>query len=203
MSLYKNEPQSTSTSTSTSFSLSMLNNNTNTNKPPNPPNSKPLLDYYWTIIDEIHFPTVAIPCIYRAITISNNGNDKKETMLPHVCVRIIERSILTQFENMKSPEIKAYGCLLSVPCNQDEVDLLNEINTKDFNFGVEAFDVNRDSMVKLNDFRDFYNILIASCPVKSTSLVYNRPQQQQQQQMTTIQLQPISNLQVNLKIYSN
>ena len=121
MSLYKNEPQSTSTSSSTSFSLSMLNTNTNTNtnKQMPSPKSKPLLDYYWTIIDEINFPTVAIPCIYRVNTISN-GNDNKETMLPYVCVRIIERSILTQFENMNSPEIKAYGCLLSVPCNQDE-----------------------------------------------------------------------------------
>jgi hypothetical protein len=230
----KNEPSSlsSSSSSSTSFSLTTLNNststststlqqqqssskrirnintNTNTNK-----SDLLLLNYFWTTIDEIHFPTVSIPCIYRrqsltstsTSTLVNDNDTKNKIMIPYVCVRIIERSILTHFEHMNSAEIKAYGCLLSVPCTHDEVMLLNEINTKDFHFGVETFSTRSDSMVKLSDFKEFYKILIDTCPVKATSTLYQRPPltmttaTQQQQQLTTFQLQPINlpSLQVN------
>ena len=216
MSVFKNEPTNVTTTTTTtttstpSFSVSILNSGSNKPQPPPPPppqaTPKPkLLDYYWTTIDEKNFPTVALPCIYRQQAHTSAQKEDTTKDIPYVCVRIIERTILTQFEHMNSPEIKSYGCLLSQPCTQSEVDLLNEINTKDFNFGVEAFDTQRDSMVKLSDFLQFYNLLITTCPVKATSTVYQGSLQpilqsrlQQPTKMTTIQLQPIPTLQVRI-----
>ena len=146
-----------------------------------------LLNYYWHTIDEKRFPTVALPCIYRQ---SNDG-----TKIKYLNVRIIERTILSQFESMNSEEIKKHGALLSVCCTPAEIKLLNEINTKDVNYGAEFN--SKDSMVKLDDFLKFYEILSRTCPIKTDSLVYNPNFSiyQNMRPMTNLQqVIPISNI---------
>ena len=118
-----------------------------------------LLSYYWHTIDEDKFPDISLPCLYR----QPNGVKVK-----YLSVRIIENIILSQFASMDSPEIKAYGALLSVKCRPAEVDLLNEINKNHACYGFNFSD--KDSLVKLDDFLTFYDILVRTCPLKTPSV---------------------------------
>ena len=125
-------------------------------------NTHELLNYFWITIDESKFPNISLPCLYR----QTNGEKIK-----YLSVRLIENTILSQFANMDSDEIKKHGSLLSVRCQSAEVDLLNEISKNHSNYGV-SFNTN-DSLVKLEDFQKFYQILINTCPLKGSSFTIN------------------------------
>ena len=110
--------------------------------------------FHWETIDPQKFPNISLPWIYR-------DNEK------YLSVRMIENTILSKFESLDTPEIKQHGELQSVLCSQAEYMLFNEINIHhcDQLFGTEHFN-DKDGMVKLEDFKRFYEVLKSSCKTK-------------------------------------
>ena len=110
--------------------------------------------FHWETIDPQKFPNISLPWIYR-------DNEK------YLSVRMIENTILSKFESLDTPEIKQHGELQSVLCSQAEYMLFNEINIHhcDQLFGTEHFN-DKDGMVKLDDFKRFYEVLKSSCKTK-------------------------------------
>jgi len=115
----------------------------------------PIIQYKWYTIDEARFPSISLPCLQRRL---ENG-----TVAKYLCVRLIEATILMQFENLDSEEIRNHGRLNSVSIDTDEIHVLNEIN-EHFNFGLTYNQ--DDTLVKLEDFLVFYEILSRTCRIK-------------------------------------
>ncbi len=106
------------------------------------------VNFFWTIIDEKKFPNLSLPYILK-----KNG-------IKYLSVRIIERTILSKYENNYSDEVKEFGSLNSELCTHSDVVLLNEINDEHVNkdYGNEPFTF-KDTLVQLDDFLKFYEIL--------------------------------------------
>lgn len=119
--------------------------------PRNPTPPPQLLNFFWETIDNVNFPHIALPFIFR-------DNEK------YFSVRMIERAILSEFQNILSEEIKRYGHLASVNLSEAEANTFNEINSEhlQMKYGKERYTV-QDSMVKSNTFMEFYDILRRTC----------------------------------------
>jgi len=113
------------------------------------------VNFFWTIIDEKKFPNLSLPYILK-----KNG-------IKYLSVRIIERTILSKYENNYSDEVKEFGSLNSELCTHSDVVLLNEINDEHVNkdYGNEPFTF-KDTLVQLDDFLKFYEILSRTCKTK-------------------------------------
>ncbi len=137
--------------------------------------------FFWTVIDKIKFPSLSIPYLLK-------NDDVK-----YLSVRIIERTILSKYENNYSDEVKQFGSLNSELCTESDVVVLNEINDDHLNkeYGHEPFTI-QDTLVQLKDFLEFYEILSRTCRTKdeirlnnnltNVTRIQQQPPQQQQQQ---------------------
>ena len=122
--------------------------NTTVAQPP-PPIQQPVVvepvDTRWITIDEELFPDVCMPRLLH-----NN--------VEYLSVRIIEFEILTHFVEINSPEVIAYGRLQSENLNELDCQALNESNNFVGGKYGQQFTTD-DSMVKVSDFLEFYNII--------------------------------------------
>ena len=139
------------------------------------PDDDGIVKYFWKVIDEKRFPDISLPYIER-----RNG-------VKYLSVRIIEATILSKFENNYSKEVIDFGNLLSESCYPSEAKLLNEINDYHVGklYGDEPFS-ERDVVVKLDQFMQFYEILSRTCRLRedvnrNQTLTPNVNLQQQQQ----------------------
>ena len=101
-----------------------------------------LVSYCWYTVDEQKFPQISLPCLSR---------HEEGARVQYLSVRIIENTILSQFEHLNSQEIADYGNLISVSCEPAEVDLLNDINDNHVPYGARFTD--KDTLVKLEEFK--------------------------------------------------
>ena len=69
-----------------------------------------------------------------------------------------------QFENLDSEEIRNHGSLKSVSIDKAEINVLNDINENHVSFGL-SFNED-DTLVRLEDFLVFYEILSRTCRIK-------------------------------------
>lgn len=137
----------------------------------------------WITLDPELFPTVSVPCLLR--------NDEALYYIP---VRVIEKIILSHFENEYSQEARDFGQLSSFPCTFEEMNLLNDINDNhvDKLFGHEKFNES-DIVVRLEQFLEFFKILKRTVALKPT-LAHTR---------NVVQLQPSSYYQANKPLINN
>jgi hypothetical protein len=161
------------------------------------------VDIKWIEIDKELFPNISIPRLIR---------DNEE----YLSVKIIEVDILNEFKKIDSPEVRSYGRLNSINLNENECNELNKINNdvghryKEKN--KETFTTD-DSIVKLSDFMEFFNIMKQSCVLKDPKKqdlldqINQRERQRLQQNNQRInhqqQIIPQNNLQQNFNSFNH
>ena len=134
-------------------------------RPPLPPPS--LVPFKWHTIDEQRFPTISLPVLLR--------QEEGHHLTKYLSVRLIETTILSKFEHLNSDEIRAHGNLMSVSCETAEVSTLNDINENHVSLGITFNE--KDTLVKLEDFLKFYEILSRTCPIKKQQPAMTTTQQ--------------------------
>jgi hypothetical protein len=129
--------------------------------------SPTLVKFGWTTLDEELFPNLSIPYLERASDLEADGRHVR-----YVCVRITEKAVLSNFVEL-SPESRALPPLTSVMCTEAECAQLNEINKNhvDLAYGPDEFLPNAEILVRLDKFKEFFDVL------KKTAALKNQPQQ--------------------------
>jgi hypothetical protein len=159
--------------------------------------SPTLVKFGWTMLDEQIFPNLSIPYLERSAESEESG-----TSVRYVSVRITEKAVLSNFVDL-SPECLALPPLNSILCTEAECAQLNEINKNhvDLAYGPEEFLPNRESMVHLDKFQEFFDVLKRTAQIKPTALrpianvnlapsqVLQRINIQQQQPQQLVQMQ--------------
>ncbi|CAF0989124.1 unnamed protein product [Brachionus calyciflorus] len=146
------------------------------------PLPQPSFNYIY--IDRAILGDISVPYIIRQ-------NDPVQN---YVAVRIIEKMILSQFENTMSQEYKDFGILATYQCTQAEINLFNEINQNyvDGMYGNVPFTIQSDMLVSLEKFLKFYEIVKKTVPLKNKKnldLINQYQQQKNQNQQSTRQVQ--------------
>ena len=142
-----------------------------------PPESpEPVINFGWEYLDREHFPDLNVPYIIREIKDPVSKELLRERFLS---VRIVENAALSYFETL-SKEALELPPLSSLFCTPPECNLFNKLNSENnLAYGPHEFEYEKESIVKYDDFMNFFYVQKRTGRLKQTNLMNPASFQQQ------------------------